>query len=58
MNQQQTQNKKRKPMILVKFVAPPALKRDLENLAHDRNISLSSLLRLITTEYTKRNKEP
>ena len=55
MNQQQTQNKKRNPMSLVKFVAPPTLKRDLENLAQDRNISLSSLLRLITTEYTKRN---
>jgi hypothetical protein len=45
-------------MVLVKFVAPPALKRDLENLAQDRNITLSSLLRLITTEYTKRNNEP
>lgn len=57
MNQQQTQNKKSEPMVLVKFVAPPALKRDLESLAQDRNISLSSLLRLITTEYTKRNND-
>ena len=58
MNQPKTQYKKTKPMVLVKFVAPPALKRDLKNLAQDRNITLSSLLRLITTEYTKRNKEP
>ena len=57
MNQQQTQIKKFNPMVLVKFVAPPALKRDLENLAQDRNITLSSLLRLITTEYTKRNTD-
>jgi len=41
---------------LVKFVLPKELKRSLQKLANDRNIQLSSLLRLITTEYVKRNQ--
>jgi hypothetical protein len=40
---------------LIKFTAPANLKQDLQQLALERNISLSSLLRLITSEYVKRN---
>jgi len=57
MNHQKAQNKNDNTKVLVKFVAPPGLKHDLESLAKDRNISLSALLRLITTGYTKRNNE-
>jgi hypothetical protein len=47
----------RKPIseVLIKFVAPGALKRALQALANERNITLSALLRLITSEYVKRN---
>jgi len=41
--------------VLIKFVAPGALKRALQNLANERNIALSALLRLVTSEYVKRN---
>ena len=41
--------------VLIKFVAPEELKRDLQALADERNITLSALLRLITSEYAKRN---
>lgn len=40
---------------LIKFVAPTELKQDLQDLANERNITLSALLRLITSEYVKRN---
>ncbi len=40
---------------LVKFVAPRTLKLALQNLANERNITLSALLRLIASEYVKRN---
>jgi hypothetical protein len=43
---------------LIKFIAPESLKRDLQVLADERNINLSSLLRLIATDYVKRNKLP
>jgi hypothetical protein len=46
---------KTKNKTLIKFTAPVNLKRDLQQLAVERNISLSALLRLITTEYVKRN---
>lgn len=42
---------------LIKFVAPVGLKDSLQLLANERNISLSSLLRLIASEYLKRNKQ-
>ena len=42
---------------IVKFIAPYSLKQSLSSSAHERNISLSALLRIITTEYTKRNNE-
>jgi hypothetical protein len=41
---------------LIKFVAPIDLKHDLQQLANERNIALSSLLRLIASEYVKRNR--
>uniref|UniRef100_A0A7V3KNN2 Uncharacterized protein n=1 Tax=candidate division WOR-3 bacterium TaxID=2052148 RepID=A0A7V3KNN2_UNCW3 len=41
---------------LIKFVVPVDLKSDLQKLANERNISLSSLLRLIASEYVKRNR--
>lgn len=43
---------------LIKFKAPKELKNQLQLLAQQRNISLSSLLRLISTEYVKRNITP
>ena len=41
--------------VLIKFVAPKELKCALQELANERNISLSALLRLIVSEYAKRN---
>ena len=41
--------------VLIKFVAPRNLKRALQELANERNITLSALLRLISSEYVKRN---
>jgi predicted transcriptional regulator len=41
---------------LIKFTAPEELKRALQELANERNITLSSLLRLIASEYVKRNR--
>lgn len=42
--------------VRIKFVAPGALKRALQELANERNITLSALLRLIASEYVKRNR--
>jgi hypothetical protein len=42
---------------LVKFLAPRTLKRALEELAAERNIALSALLRLVTSEYVRRSHE-
>ena len=41
---------------LIKFVAPIELKQALLQLAKERNIALSSFLRLIASEYLKRNR--
>ncbi len=48
--------KKAKNEALIKFVAPIDLKESLLELAKERNIALSSLLRLIASDYVKRNK--
>jgi hypothetical protein len=48
--------KKSKNEALIKFIAPNDLKQSLQQLADERNIALSSLLRLITSEYVKRNR--
>jgi len=50
-----TQKKNHKNQVLIKFVAPDELKCNLIELAEERNIALSALLRLVTTEYVKRN---
>ncbi len=48
---------KNKNEVLIKFVAPFVLKEELQKLANERNITLSSLLRLISSDYVKRNKQ-
>jgi len=40
---------------LIKFFAPKSLKDSMNQLSNERNISLSALLRIITTEYVRRN---
>ncbi len=42
--------------VRIKFVAPEILKGDLQALANERNITLSALLRLITSDYVRRNR--
>jgi len=42
--------------VLIKFAAPKELKRALRQLAEERNISLSALLRLIGSEYLRRDR--
>ena len=49
-------NKGNKNEALIKFVAPVDLKTSLLQLAKERNIALSSLLRLMASEYVKRNR--
>jgi hypothetical protein len=49
--------KNAKNKALIKFIAPSDLKDSLLELAKERNIALSSLLRLIASEYVKRNKQ-
>jgi hypothetical protein len=49
--------RKTKNEALIKFVAPIDLKNSLQELAKERNIALSSLLRLIASDYVKRNKQ-
>jgi hypothetical protein len=53
-----TNNNNRKNIneVRIKFVAPDELKSSLQQLANDRNITLSALLRLITTDYIKRKQ--
>jgi hypothetical protein len=41
---------------IIKFRVPDDLKLGLQLLAKERNIALSSLLRLIASEYVKRNR--
>ena len=51
-------NRKHINEVLIKFVAPRELKRTLQALANERNITLSALLRLVTSEYVKRKGSP
>jgi len=39
---------------LIKFLVPIALQESLIYIANQRNISLSALLRIVTSEYVKR----
>lgn len=50
-------NQKNIGEVLIKFHAPEELKLALQALAGERNITLSALLRLVTSEYVKRNQE-
>ncbi len=52
----QKNNRKNITEVLIKFVAPRKLKRALQELANERNIALSALLRLIASKYVKRNR--
>jgi hypothetical protein len=44
--------------VFIKFGVPTSLKNTLQKLANERNIGLSALLRLISTEYLRRNQSP
>jgi hypothetical protein len=50
----QENNKGNNNEVLIKFMAPHKLKRALEELASERNIALSALLRLVMSEYLRR----
>jgi len=41
---------------LIKFVAPHSLKYTLSEMALERSVSLSALLRIIASEYIKRDQ--
>ena len=43
--------------VLIKFLAPRKLKRVLEELAAERNVALSALLRLVLSEYVRRTHQ-
>lgn len=49
-------NRKNIDETVVKFRAPEELKHAAQELANERNIALSALLRLIVTDYVKRHK--
>ena len=42
---------------LIKFVAPHSLKETLSEMALERSVSLSALLRIISSEYIKRDQK-
>ena len=54
----QVLNRQENNRLALKFVVPGELKRDLQLLAAERNIALSALLRLIASEYVRRNRSP
>jgi hypothetical protein len=43
--------------VLIKFLAPRRLKHNLEELAVERNVALSALLRLVLSEYVRRTRQ-
>ena len=43
---------------LIKFQVSVELKQALQALANERNITLSALMRLMASEYVKRNQSP
>lgn len=53
-----TQNNPKLPINkdLIKFLVPKPLKKTLLIIALERNISLSALLRIISSEYIKHNQ--
>ena len=40
----------------MRLAIPTDLKADLQEMAEDRNVSLSSFVRLILSEYVRKNK--
>ena len=52
-----TNNRKQINEVRIKFVAPENLKESLQALANERNITLSALLRLISSDYVRRNRD-
>ena len=50
-------NRKNINEVRIKFVAPQDLKDALQELANERNITVSALLRLVTSEYVRRNQQ-
>ncbi len=42
--------------VIVRFGAPTKLRDTLQELANERNITISALLRLIASEYVRRSK--
>jgi len=43
--------------VLIKFFSPERLKKELLDLAAERNIALSALLRIIASDYIRRSKQ-
>ncbi len=52
----QNKNMENQNEVLLKFLVPRKLKRDLQERAVERNIAVSALMRLIASEYVKRTK--
>ena len=52
----QNENIENQNEVLIKFLLPRRLKLALQERAAERNIALSALLRLITSEYVKRTQ--
>jgi hypothetical protein len=50
----QDDNQKNQNEVLIKFLAPQKLKHGLEELAAERNIALSALPQLVTSECVRR----
>ena len=53
MKKHQTNNN----TVLIKFFSPEKLKKELLELASERNIALSALLRIIASDYIRRSKQ-
>lgn len=52
----QNENTNNQNDVLIKFLVPKRLKLALQERAMERNITVSALLRLITSEYVKRTQ--
>ena len=52
----QNKNIENQNEVLIKFLVPRRLKHALQERAVERNITISALLRLITSEYVKRTQ--
>lgn len=52
----QNENLENQNEVLIKFLVPKRLKLALKERADERNITISALLRLISSEYVKRTQ--